>query len=149
MSPAPALLEACAFGLEVTVAGMDPKSQAHLCREFILTAKQAGKEVVSKKIRLPTCVRVHLVPEDSPVLLCYISYHEGGTKTRMKCLEVDLEQNWRSVTYKALRMFRTVGGVEVPEFIYKLMGDGKGGTTKGYGRRTSRCPQQSRRSPPP
>ena len=75
------------------MARMDPKSKTHWCRGFTLKAKQAGKEVVSKKIRLPTCVRVHGVPEDSPVILCYISYYEGGRKTQMKCLEADLEQN--------------------------------------------------------
>ena len=131
---APALQEACGFGSEVTVAGMDPKSKTHWCREFTLKAKQAGKEVVSKKIRLRTCVRVHGVPEDSPVILCYILYYEGGGKTQMKCLELDFKQNWRWVTYKALRMFRTVGRDEVPEFVYKWMGDWEGSTTKRYGR---------------
>ena len=48
--PPPALLEASGFGSEVQVAGMDPKAKTHWCKEFTLKAKQAGKEVVSKKI---------------------------------------------------------------------------------------------------
>ena len=132
--PPPALLEPCAFGSEVTVAGMDPKSKTQWCREFTHKAKQATKEVVSKKIRLPTCVRVHGAPEESPIILCYISYYEAGRKTQMKCLELDVEPKWRWVTFKALRVFKTVGFDEVPEFVYKWMGDWEGSTTKRYGR---------------
>ena len=132
--PPPALLEASGFGSEVQVAGMDPKAKTHWCKEFTLKAKQAGKEVVSKKIRLPICVRVHGAPEDTPVILCYISYYEGGRKNQMKCLEVDLEQNWRWITYKALRMFKSIGGDEVPAFVNEWMADWEGDTTRRYGR---------------
>ena len=132
--PPPALLEASGFGSEVQVAGMDPKAKTHWCKEFTLKAKQAGKEVVSKKIRLPICVRVHGAPEDTPVILCYISYYEGGRKNQMKCLEVDLEQNWRWITYKALRMFKSIGGDEVPAFVNESMADWEGDTTRRYGR---------------
>ena len=132
--PPPALLEASGFGSEVQVAGMDPKAKTHWCKEFTLKAKQAGKEVVSKKIRLPICVRVHGAPEDTPVILCYISYYEGGRKNQMKCLEVDLEQNWRWIMYKALRMFKSIGGDEVPAFVNEWMADWEGDTTRRYGR---------------
>ena len=132
--PPPALLEASGFGLEVQVAGMDPKAKTHWCKEFTLKAKKAGKEVVSKKIRLPICVRVHGAPEDTPVILCYISYYAGGRKNQMKCLEVDLEQNWRWITYKALRMFKSIGGDEVPAFVNEWMADWEGDTTRRYGR---------------
>ena len=70
----------------------------------------------------------------------------------MKCLEVDMEQNWRWVTFKALRMLESVRGDEVPEFIYSWMGDWEGSTTKRYGRRLKkeevRCPLERRRAPP-